>query len=163
MIELKPFELKDWQYLKKWISNESELIQFAGPIFSFPINEEQIKSYLSDSTRIVFKVETVDGKTIGMSEIMIENNHVVKLARILIGDKSMRGKGIGTELIHELTEYSFNKLKANKVILNVYSWNTGAIKCYQKVGFSQTDKPKEYVRVGDEEWKTIEMEKVINQ
>lgn len=160
MIILKPFKTRDWEYLSSWISTESELIQFAGPIFTFPINQSQVERYLSNKNRIVFKIETETKQTIGMAEISMEDNNVSKLARILIGEKSMRGKGIGTELINKLTEYSFGKLKSKKVVLNVYSWNIGAIKCYQKVGFSKTDKPIELVRVGSDEWETIEMEKL---
>lgn len=160
MIILKPFKSKDWKYLAKWILTESELIQFAGPIFTFPINQSQVERYLSNKNRIVFKIETETKQTIGMAEISMEDNNVSKLARILIGEKSMRGKGIGTELINKLTEYSFGKLKSKKVVLNVYSWNISAIKCYQKVGFSKTDKPIELVRVGSDEWETIEMEKL---
>lgn len=160
MIELKPFITEDWKYIDKWISNESELIQFAGQIFSFPIDENQIKNYLSNSkNRTVFRIENKNNEPIGMAEISVEDENVAKLARILIGEKSMRGKGIGAELINKLTEYGFKKLKKGTIILNVYKWNIGAIKCYEKVGFSQTDKPIKYVRVGDEEWETIEMEK----
>lgn len=162
MITLKPFTVADGKLLIEWISSEAELIQFAGPIFSYPIQQSQVENYLSELNRIVFKVETESQQTIGMAEISIEGNNVAKLARILIGEKSMRGKGVGAELINELTEYAFNKLKSSRVILNVYSWNIGAIKCYQKVGFSQTAKPVEYVRVGNDEWGLIEMEKTRN-
>ena len=158
VVELKLFKLEDWKCVEKWTSNQSELIQFAGSIFSFPIDQKQVENYLSDSNRIVFRVETKNGHTVGMAEISLEANNIAKLARILIGEKAMRGKGIGTELIKKLTQYAFSVLKANKVILNVYKWNKGAIKCYQKVGFSHTDAPIAYVRVGNDEWETLQME-----
>ncbi|QDO94243.1 GNAT family N-acetyltransferase [Formosa sediminum] len=159
VIELKSFKIEDWKYLKKWISSESELIQFAGQIFSFPIDQKQVELYLSESKRTVFKIENENNETIGIAEISIPEENVAKLARILIGEKSMRGKGVGTELINKLTEYGFSNLKKERIILNVYSWNIGAIKCYEKVGFSKTDKPKKLVKVGNENWETIEMEK----
>ena len=160
MIELKSFKIDDWEYLNKWVLNESELVQFAGPIFSFPVDRKQVESYLSDSNRIVFKIENENKQSIGMAEISTARENVAKLARILIGEKSMRGKGIGTELINKLSEYGFNNLKKERIILNVYSWNIGAIRCYEKVGFSKTDKPIKFVKIGNEEWETIEMEKV---
>jgi RimJ/RimL family protein N-acetyltransferase len=159
MIKLKSFKIEDWEYLKNWISSESELIQFAGQIFTFPIDQKQVELYLSDPNRTVFKIENENYETIGIAEISIPEENVAKLARILIGEKSMRGKGIGTELINKLTEYGFHHFKKEKIILNVYSWNIGAIKCYEKVGFSQSGKPTEIVKVGNEEWRTIEMEK----
>ena len=159
VIEIKSFKIEDWEYLKKWISSETELIQFAGQIFTFPIDQKQVELYLADSNRTVFKIENENNETIGIAEISNPEENVAKLARILIGEKSMRGKGIGTELINKLTEYGFNNLKKAKIILNVYSWNIGAIKCYEKVGFSQTNKPIQLVKVGNEVWETIEMEK----
>jgi len=41
----------------------------------------------------------------------------------LIGEESMRGKGIKVELKRKLTEYVFDKLEKGKIILNVFSWN----------------------------------------
>ena len=161
MIELKSFKIENWEYLKKWISSESELIQFAGQIFTFPIDQKQVELYLSDSNRTVFKVENQNNEIIGIAEISTPKENVAKLARILIGEQTMRGKGIGTELINKLTEYGFNRLKKERIILNVYTWNIGAIKCYEKVGFSQTDKPIKTVKVGNEKWETIEMEKSL--
>ena len=160
MIKLKPFEVNDWKYLQKWIANEAELVQFAGPIFSFPVDRTQVESYLSNPNRTVFKIEDSNERAIGMAEISDEGGSVAKLARILIGEESMRGKGIGTGLMRELTDYGFNKLRKKKLILNVYSWNLGAIKCYEKVGFRRTDKSPIVVTVGGEKWETVEMEKV---
>src|SRR5690606_11233919 len=107
MIKLKPFTLEDWKYLEQWASNKAELIQFAGLFFSFPIDQNQVKNYLSDSNRIVFTVNTKSEQTIGMAEISIEANNTAKLARVIIGEKSLRGKGMGTELIHMLMAHAF--------------------------------------------------------
>lgn len=160
MIKLKPFRPEDWKYINKWIANELELIQFAGQIFRFPIDKSQIEHYLSHSdNRTVFRIENKNGKPIGMAEISIEDENVAKLARILIGEKSIRGQGIGTELINKLTEYGIKELKKEIIRLNVYKWNIAAIKCYEKAGFTQTDKPIKYIKLGDKEWETIEMEK----
>lgn len=161
MIILKSFEIEDFEYLGKWISNESELVQFAGQIFTFPICRNQVELYLADLNRIVFRIENDNFETIGIAEVSIIEENVAKLARILIGDKSMRGKGIGAELINILTEYVFKVLKMEKIILNVYSWNVGAIKCYEKTGFSKTNKAVKIVEFGNEKWETIEMEKKL--
>ena len=158
VIELKSFKIDDWEYLNKWISNELELIQFSGQIFTFPIDQNQVEIYLSDPNRTVFLIKNENDQPIGIAEISVGEGNIAKLARILV-ERSMRGNGIGTELVNKLTDYGFNKLKKDRIILNVYTWNIGAIKCYEKVGFSQTNKPIKYVKVGNEEWKTIEMEK----
>ncbi|MGD1839836.1 MAG: GNAT family N-acetyltransferase [Thermonemataceae bacterium] len=159
MIDLAPFEIEDWKYLSKWIKTEEELVQFAGPIFNFPINKVQVQNYLSAEQRMVFKVIHEQYSTIGIAEICVENERVAKLARILIGDNSMRGKGIGTRLIQQLVIYVFEKLNKQRIILNVFSWNSSAIKCYEKVGFIKTDKAPTKITVGNKQWEVIEMER----
>ncbi|WP_027127482.1 GNAT family N-acetyltransferase [Gelidibacter mesophilus] len=144
-------------------SNDAELIHFAGTIFTFPVDKRQVEIYLSNANRTVFKVVNEEKRCIGIAEISIlkKNNKDAKLARILIGEKTVLGKGIGTKLIKKLTEFGFKNLKNERIILNGYSWNGGVIKCYEKVGFSRTDKSINYVKVGNDYWKTIEMEKIV--
>ena len=53
---------------------------------------------------------------------------------ILIGDKSYWGRGICTEVVKMLIEYSFKVLKLDYVFLGVLPGNKAAIKCYEKAG-----------------------------
>lgn len=46
MIELKPFTEEDFEVIKSWVGNAEELFQFAGPIFSFPLTDIQLRKYL---------------------------------------------------------------------------------------------------------------------
>jgi len=54
---------------------------------------------------------------------------------INIGEKSVRGKGIGTEVVQILLRYCFMVLGVYSVHLDVLETNTPAIKCYEKAGF----------------------------
>lgn len=98
MIELEIFEQSDFKYLKKWIKTEEELIQFAGPIFDFPLTQNQIEDYLKDKNRkvyrVVYKTEN-DKQNIGIAELYNVSENTNKIARILIGEKSVRGKESG--------------------------------------------------------------------
>ncbi len=55
-IFLHEFTHKDFENLISWVNNEKELIQFAGPIFSFPLTKEQLNDYLKDPNRYPFKI-----------------------------------------------------------------------------------------------------------
>jgi RimJ/RimL family protein N-acetyltransferase len=156
MIKLEPFTSEDFEYLLKWIDNEKELIQFAGDMFTFPITESQIVAYLKDNKRQVFKVifnETV----IGQAEIYFEDNYNARLCRILIGDSEYRGKGIGTQLINELLKMSFDKIKVERVNLNVFDWNIRAIKCYEKSGMRINKEITSELIYKEEKWIAINM------
>ena len=54
---------------------------------------------------------------------------------INIGDRTVRGKGIGTEVMKILLKYCFCTLGVYSVHLDVLETNTPAIKCYENVGF----------------------------
>lgn len=62
---------------------------------------------------------------------------------IFIGDKNKRGLGIGKEAINLVLDYAFNYLNLNNVMLNVFSFNENAIKCYESVGFKEFGRRRE--------------------
>ena len=158
MLIIEKFTVDDYFILDNWIQSEEELVQFAGPFFKFPLTIEQIEHYLGDEKRQVFKFISHDIEIpIGLAELYSHSKEANKVARVLIGDKSYRGKGIGTQLIHWLVEYSFQHDEKKWVILNVYDWNEAAIRCYEKVGFKRTIGTSMISKVGKKMWKAIEM------
>ena len=48
MIKLVQFENTDFDRLISWVYSEEFMIQFAGPIFTFPLTTEQLELYVSD-------------------------------------------------------------------------------------------------------------------
>ena len=136
MIRLAPFTPEDFDTFKSWIKNEEELFQFAGPILSFPVTDEQLQNYLEMDHLAPLKIVlAAENRTIGHCELNYENgNH--RLSRILIGDKTLRGKKIGEQVVRKMAEIFFLDPTVNEVDLNVFDWNVGAIKCYEKVGFT---------------------------
>lgn len=157
-IRLEKFSETDFDTLLSWVKEEKELIQFAGPIFSFPLTREQLRNYLTDTKRHAFKVIHNDtNTTIGHCEAYKTDKQNSKLCRILIGDKNFRGKGYGTILIKILTEWSFDNLNTNFVDLNVYDFNTSAIKSYENVGFKKIYTNQATTQVNNENWASYKM------
>lgn len=136
MIRLAPFGKADFSRLISWVDSEALLVQFSGPVFTFPLTPEQLEQYISDGNRYAYTVTDVQtNEAIGHAEIYIDANKVAKLCRILIGKPDFRGKGLGQEIVEGLVDLSFGALSAEEVMLNVYDWNIAAIKCYEKAGF----------------------------
>jgi RimJ/RimL family protein N-acetyltransferase len=163
IIKLELFEEKDFDRLIKWVYDEESLIQFAGPIFTFPLTNEQLYDYISNKERLPFKViDSVNNIVIGHAEISpSEETNAIKICRILIGDKTKRGKGYGEKIIKSLLEIAFNELNKEKAELNVFDWNIGAIKCYEKVGFKINKNKTSTSVVKGAHWKAINM--IINR
>lgn len=162
MIKLEQFDETDFDRLISWIDSEEFMLQFAGPIFTFPLTTDQLDLYISDKNRFALKVISLEtGKVIGHSEVYNSGNKIVKLCRILLGDKNLRGRGIGEEIVKGLVEFSFNKLDALTIELNVYEWNTSAIRCYEKVGFIVNPLISNTTKFKNHEWTSLNM--VLNK
>jgi len=135
MIQLKKFVKADYEQLICWIDSAETLMQFAGPAFVFPLTEAQLTKSLEDINRSAFKVvDSRTHRTIGHAELYL-TDATAYLGRILIGDKAQRGKGIGQQIVHLLLSHTFSTTNKTKIELNVFDWNTDAIRCYEKAGF----------------------------
>lgn len=158
MIQLAAFKPTDFKKLISWIDSEELLVQFAGPAFTYPLTEEQLVTYLEDGNRIVFKVIDINtNETIGHAEIYRTPENTAKICRILIGDEAYRGKGLGKEIINQLVAYSINSLNTSSIELNVYDWNTAAIKCYEKAGFVINPEKYTTIEVKGNTWLSLNM------
>lgn len=135
MIVLQPFQRNDYARLINWVDDAESLMQFAGPAFTFPLTPAQLDASLADENRHVFKaVDATTNTTVGHAELYL-GPHSAFLGRILIGEKEQRGKGLGELIVRELLTLAFLKFKQPKAELNVFVWNTPAIRCYEKLGF----------------------------
>ena len=158
MIKLEAFTQLDFDRLISWIDNKELLMQIAGPNFSFPLTVDQLQKYLDDKNSFAFNViDTSDNNIIGHAEIYLSNDDTCKLDKVLIGDKSNRGKGFGLQLINELVRYSFETLGVREVELNVFDWNIAGIKCYERAGFGFNYNKKMTMTINDEVWTALNM------
>ena len=158
MITLEQFNESDFERLINWVDNEEILVQFAGPLFSFPLTIGQLQEYKNDKNRHLFKVMEPGKRAIGHAELFqSDDEKTVRICRVLIGDKTKRGQGVGQQIINELLKISFVKLDKENVELNVYDWNTNAIKCYEKVGFAVNPNKRFESEVNGSVWTAINM------
>ncbi|RAJ06610.1 RimJ/RimL family protein N-acetyltransferase [Chitinophaga skermanii] len=158
MIQLAPFEEIDFNRLIAWLDTEELLVQVAGPLFTHPLNTAQLVTYIADPNRHAFKViDTTSHTVIGHAEIYKTEDNTGKICRVVIGDTTLRGKGIGQALISALVAYAVEDLQLQAVELNVYDWNTAAIKCYEKVGFVFNPNKMATIVVNGETWISLNM------
>jgi RimJ/RimL family protein N-acetyltransferase len=54
---------------------------------------------------------------------------------LLIGQRDLHGRGIGTEATHLMLRHAFNDLNLHRVFLSVLAHNAAAIRVYEKSGF----------------------------
>ena len=162
-IGLRIFKKENITQLIKWIHSEEELMQWAGPAYSFPFTEMQMLEELNiaekECNKLIYSVLEKEGNIIiGHCQVLIDKkNNSARLGRILIGNPTFRGKGFGQQIIKELLKIGFVDLKLHRIDLGVFDFNTKAIKTYENSGFKKEGLLRDYRKVGDEYWSLINM------
>ncbi|MES2773197.1 MAG: GNAT family protein [Bacteroidota bacterium] len=156
-VRLEKFDKLAYAGLVSWVDSKEMLMQFGGPGFNFPLTDEQLEQSLADPNRYAFKV--VDNATnaiIGHAQVYSTEDSAI-LGRILIGEKANRGRGLGEQIVELLLELAFSGFGKTRVQLNVFDWNAGAIKCYEKVGFVVDPSKKLERKINGETWIALNM------
>lgn len=165
MIKLIYFEPSDFDQLIQWIDSPKLNLQWGGPTFNYPLTKEQLKDYIkdansTDSKLYVYKAVLKDsGKTVGHISLgnIDQVNRSARIGRVLIGDKTVRGKGLGQLMIQEILKQAFEELMLHRVSLGVFDFNQSAIACYEKAGFQKEGLLRDCRRLGNEYWSLWEM------
>ncbi|WII40453.1 GNAT family protein [Paenibacillus thiaminolyticus] len=64
-------------------------------------------------------------------------NRSARIGKVLIGNKSSRGKGYGTQIMQQALRIGFEELQLHRISLGVFDFNESARRCYEKLGFVQ--------------------------
>ncbi len=62
---------------------------------------------------------------------------------IMIGEKSFWNQGYGTEAVRLLCRHGFNTLNLNRIYLRVFETNPGAVRAYEKAGFTHEGRQRQ--------------------
>ncbi|MFT3933042.1 MAG: GNAT family N-acetyltransferase [Chitinophagaceae bacterium] len=158
MIELIPFTEAHYDQLIGWITTEEELVQFAGLSLQYPLTKEQLQRSAAEPNRLSYSVSYLpENKIVGHAEIVFPDPATAFIYRVLIGDQSNRGKGIGFALINQLLDIAFSNEVVKETSLNVFDWNTPAIKCYLKAGFHVNEGKIKTLQVNNQQWTALNM------
>ncbi len=171
MIELKYFDRSDFEQLIGWIDSPSFLLQWGGPAFEFPLTTSQLERYIEnanrkDSETFIYKViECETHKVIGHISLgkIDRKNRSARIGKVLVGNKHVRGKGIGQQMIKGILSIAFDDLHLHRVSLGVFDFNLSAIACYEKAGFNKEGLLRDSRKNGDEYWSLWEMSILENE
>lgn len=163
-VTLLPFGREDFDRLMGWITSEAEIVQWAGPYFTFPFDRPQLEAYLASSQvenppRLIFKAaEAASGQVVGHIELnnIDRRNRAATVSKVLVAP-SWRGKGAATGMVRRLLEIGFGKMALHRISLFVFDFNTPALRCYEKLGFQREGYFRDYRRVGEVYWSSVAM------
>ena len=139
---IKGINDKNKNDIVKWTNEKGKdfLEQWAGASLDFPLTESQIDD-LKDIYSIFCKNEFI-----GVIQEIRKEMDNVHIGRFLI-----IGKGLGKKALIEFINLIFQDEDVNSITLNVFDYNAGAKKLYEKVGFkvvNVTENPmKKYMMI----------------
>ena len=147
IIEIKAgISAKNKNDIVKWTNEKGKdfLEQWAGASLDFPLTENQIDD-LNDIYSIFCENEFV-----GIIQKIRKEMDNVHIGRFLINPE-LTGKGLGKRALIEFINLIFQDEDVNSITLNVFDYNAGAKKLYEKVGFkvvNVTENPmKKYMMI----------------
>lgn len=122
--------------LEKWVTDADLLLQFSGTEFTYPITRKQVSDYQSKHPdRNFYLGYTKDKSPFAFGEIIPQESGSPRIARVLVGDPSLRGHGLGKYFIKLLLNECKRLFECQGAELFVWDKNYAAIRCYQGAGF----------------------------
>jgi RimJ/RimL family protein N-acetyltransferase len=161
-LTLRRFGRADFARLIGWVESPAFLMQWAGPLFTYPLDAAQLERYLllatgDPPTHYLFTA-LLGAEPVGHIELsqVDRRNASATLARVLIGPQQ-RGQGLGVRLVTQAAAFAFDQLHLHRLALNVFDFNHAAIACYARAGFVREGLQRDARRVGDEWWSVVTM------
>jgi UDP-4-amino-4,6-dideoxy-N-acetyl-beta-L-altrosamine N-acetyltransferase len=136
-IQLRPLERKHLTECVEWLNDPdvTKNLSMSEPI-SMEGEQRWFENLQRDQSSRVYAIETIEGEYIGnlgLHKIDLHNRKAE--LGILIGKKTLWGKGYGTEAVKLALNLAFEGLNLNRVYLRAFSDNKRAHKCYENAGF----------------------------
>ncbi len=156
-MELLPFKRNDIRNVLSWTSDETQIVQWAGPIFSYPLTQKQFRKHLQaahSKPAILYPFGLYHrSRIIGYCELSGHNHksQSAMASRIIISPRR-RNKGLGQFMLAKLLLFGFDELGLNRVSLGVFDFNKSAIKCYKNAGFILEGTLRQSVKVDKSYW-----------
>ena len=161
-MRLRPYiPSKDFQYIAGWIDNERDHALWCANNFPYPVTAQAFHTFLKKTMEqwmaCPFVVTDDGGNRIGFFRYALNTESSEGFLASVIVDNKLRGKGYGREMIQLALQYAFEITGAELVQLNVFSENTEAKRCYERVGFAERYVEKDVFTYKDELWSRCNM------
>ncbi|MCX5585950.1 GNAT family N-acetyltransferase [Streptomyces erythrochromogenes] len=131
---LRPFRpADDAPALRSWVPGPVELMTWAGPHFTWPLDDAQLAAYAAEPGRRTWTAVSPDAAPVGHISLVDG-----RLGRVLIAPEA-RGRGLGERLVSLAVSLGFDELALTEIALGVWTHNTAALRVYEKLGFRTTE------------------------
>ena len=143
---IKGISDKNKNYIVEWTNGKGKefLEQWAGASLDFPLTASQI-----DDLKNIYSI-FCENEFVGIIQKIRKEHDNIHIGRFLINPE-LTGRGLGKRALIEFINLIFQDEDVNSITLNVFDYNAGAKKLYEKVGFevvNVTENPmKKYMMI----------------
>lgn len=163
MVRLMELDPDDVSAVVSRHSRDSEYFRLMDSYPCSPHTKEATKKWiekqLKDENAIAFSIRTLaDDRLIG--DVGLDGlfwNHGDTFLGIGVGDREFWGKGYGSDAMKIVLRYAFTELNLRRVTLNVFEYNSRAIRSYEKLGFQHEGRVRKYLNREGRRWDLIYM------
>ena len=157
-LRIETFKETNLKKLLTWTKTERELRMWAGETFSKIPDANAFRTHLKRPRVKSYQARDKWGRFIGYAELVELTKGSCTLCRVII-DPARRGMGSGKALVESLSRQAFEHLGYRRLLLNVFTFNVPAVRCYRSLGFRplpKSPKPRSY---RGQIWNLVIMEK----
>mgnify|MGYP000510054476 FL=1 len=149
-IYLRAIEPRDLEFLYE-LENNTAIWEISGT--TSPYSKHVLAQYLDSAHRDIYDVKQLrlcicqfDDKVVGLIDLFDfdPKNHRAGIG-IIVLQAADRNKGIGSEAITLLCEYSFSTLQLKQLYANILEDNKTSIHLFEKLGFQLVGVKKDWI------------------
>lgn len=161
MVELREFTLADGPLLTAWIDGPADLLMWAGPTFTWPLDPEQLAAYAAESStggRLTWMgCVPGTGEVIGHASLRLDAAQpTARLGRVLVAPEA-RGRGYGAAMLERVLTTAFADLGLQRIELGVFAHNTSAVRLYERLGFTPDRLLPDVEQIDGQSWSALQM------
>lgn len=137
-MRLRPLDKNDIEMLRQWRNDRESNPYLSKVSFITPsMQEKWYEKYRQDQDTMIFAIEDVKDlkKMVGSVSLYNFTQDAAEFGRIMIGDRHLRGKGMGYMATVLCLDIAFTSLELTHVTAFVATDNEPARRAYRKAGF----------------------------
>ncbi len=139
-VTLRYLEFDDIDTLYRW-ENDIELAIWAGwtpPLSRAAFRHKYEQRITEPEKDLVMLGIEFEGQLVGYVQLaLIEDDERRAAAGVLVGEKSMWGRGIASTALRILLDYAFTVRNLERVYAEVYGFNQRSLRLMERVGFQK--------------------------
>jgi len=134
VVDLKPFELEDLEFLLRW-NNDPEYVGEFEPFEA--VTEEELREWLpkTEAGRSWYIIQTRDGAKVGQLVVTAKSRKSVQVG--YRGAPAYRNKGYCTEAVKTAVRHVFADTGAEVVVAEANLRNTASWRVLERAGFKR--------------------------